>query len=482
MWTYASLEHYMRDLPDGKIIANQIMDVGFFRALSENFEPRDYAGNNIIHLLKIGRGLRGTAHAPSADMPVGATPSFKELKIPLAQLIVNASLESQALDRAEGMPGSWGKPVDDAIKDMMVDFEYLKCISALGNGKGLLARCGNGSTGDPSSNNGSVTTVKVDNSYTDFFWDNCHMLREGMLVDIYASDQTTLRVANVEITSVTMGKRNNAAIGATYGTFTFAAASDYSIVDGDLVYLHGTQSKIAATNGSEGVAPARSLPMGMAYMAQNGLAFESGNMQETLAYGLARATYGALRARLYGAADDAGAGVLGFGLDTESPAYGTPTYWDVSVWDDMILDILHGSGQGKVNTIITTSRVARSAARRSQQRFNFTVMIDNVRKQGTTVVGTRIPDTFIGPGGEEIKLITEEFFPNNCVLMFDSDNMAMHQPHGGFDYTRLFGNVWGPVKGNDRTDNIEAPYKGYLQFSAERFDNIAFGMDFRDNC
>jgi hypothetical protein len=53
--------------------------------------------------------------------------------------------------------------------------------------------------------------------------------------------------------------------------------------------------------------------------------------------------------------------------------------------------------------------------------------------------------------------------------------------HGEFDWLRLFGDIWGPSKGDRKTD-WEAPYGGYLQFAWDRCDNMALVQDLRSDC
>lgn len=454
MWSIEAINAYMRDVPSKKIVANEIQDVGFFKALTKNFNNSQFQGLNIVNLLKVGAPMRTKAHGERLDLPGTGNAKYYEMKVPLAELITNAGITKQALDRATGMPGSWGRIVNDALDDMETDFEYGKCLSAIGNGTGALCRV------SAAASDGTNVTVTSDSTYTDFFWDNVHLIREGMLVEIYSSDGNTKRTpaGGAEVLSVTFGNRKNGA--ATTGSFVIAGATDLGISDNDIVYIHGAKS--------EGLD--RPFAMGMAYIFQDGVHF-SGIMQETNAYGLARATYKSLRARIIQASD--------FGLTSEGPVDGTPTYWDLSMIDDQIIAARKGSGKGQIDTMMANSDLARCIMERNHAKWGITVNLNDAKGQGTTVSGTRIPTKYIGPNGEEIDFIVDELLPNNCLAMFPTRDVMMHQLNS-FDYLRMYGDIWGPTK-NDRKSDYEAPYGGYLQFSADRCDNCIMIQDMRTN-
>lgn len=455
-----SLNNYMRNTEDRRILANQIPDVAFYRMFAKNFNNNEFVGNNVEILLKTKRSMRGKAHGENLDLPSPGAVEYQKMLWPLAELITTAGVTKQAIDRATGGQASWGNIVEDALDDLDLDFEYLKCISAYGTGKGILGIVGDGSTGDPAVESGGIVTVKVDSTYTDTGVENVAHMREGMLVEVYSADGNTKRTANggVEVLSVTFGNRKNGV--PTYGTFTFAAANDCSIADGDIVYIHGAKSE----------ALTRPLPTGLMYWLQDGTHFNAA-IRESQHYGLNRASYGALRARIYQAQD--------FGLASETPADGTPTFWGASVISDAIMDVKRGSGRGKVDSLMMCSDMGMCLSRINRTDSNIQVVVNTTKAQDQAVVPVQLPSTFIAPDGTAIPIEYDEMLPNNCIVGITTKDGQMHQK-GSFDFLREYGEVWEPSRG-DRKTNYEAPYGGYLQFTTDRCDNHFMIQDLRSD-
>ncbi len=447
----------MKNVPSNRIVVQNIPDVALFALLKDKFNNSKFNGNEIEILLKTKMAFRSKAHGENLDLPTPGAPKYYKMNWPLAELITTAGLTKQALDRATGGVASWGRIVEDALDDMMTDFQNILCYSMLGSGNGKLAEVASASDSGGGTN---IVTVTCDNEYKDWGWDNVHLIKSGMLIEIYDSTGSSLRTAagGSEVIDVTFGNRNNGA--ATTGTFTIALAAGHGIVDGDIVYIHGAKTD----------ALTRPFPTGLFYYLQDGTHF-SAAMQEANMYGLARSTYPALRARIYQATD--------FGLSSESPVDGTPTLWDLSVFSDAMMDVRRGGGKGKIDCWLVNSKLGIAIDRRNKTESNVQVVVSTTGSQAQKITPARKARTMEDPDGREIPILCDESIPNNCAIGLTTNDLEMHQL-GAFDYLREYGDIWEPSRGGRKT-NYEAPYGGYLQLTSDQSQNHVLIQDLRDD-
>jgi hypothetical protein len=180
-------------------------------------------------------------------------------------------------------------------------------------------------------------------------------------------------------------------------------------------------------------------------------------------FGLTRSSYASLRARI-----------------VQGASAGTPEDWDMSDISGEMLRIKKGSGKGDVDTVLVNLDMAACLGRRSDSDHTVQVVSSTTEAASKQTVAVRqIPQFIKTPTGKLAKVIVDEAMPNNSLAMLDSRDLWMHQL-GAFDFLRLFGDIWGPTKGDSYT-NFEALYGGYLQFSASRCDNMCLMQDMRSD-
>jgi len=463
------------------ITVNNIPDVGFFDALKGQFNNTDFiAGANVQQLIKSGIPLRAKAHGENIAKPVGGVPSFNSLTIPLAEIIDVATITKQALDRANGMPGSWGCAVDEAVNDMQnYSFKEFLRFCTIGTGTGRLARVHSAAVESDGSAN---TWLKVycDNTYDEFGWDNVQMIQEGMVLEIsetgaavvancssYSSDTSAL----YPVISVGFADRANGAsstIATTNGgyfildCFSTAAATEAATAWNNSDYYVYRYGAVRDALGS-----GFPLPRGLFYFLQDGtlLSGQDSAAHDTQGsyFGLTRSSYASLRARI-----------------VQGASAGTPEDWDMSDISGEMLRIKKGSGKGDVDTVLVNLDMAACLGRRSDSEHTVQVVSSTTEAASKQTVAVRqIPQYIKTPTGKLAKVIVDEAMPNNSLAMLDSRDLWMHQL-GAFDFLRLFGDIWGPTKGDTYT-NFEALYGGYLQFSASRCDNMCLMQDMRSD-
>jgi len=444
--TLGDLNNYMKNYPSQKVVPNEIMGSPLLEALKENIDTEAFRGENIEILVKTRQPFTGKAHYEDADIPYPKDTAFVKQLIPLREVIVNAGLTRQAMMRATGGAASWGRIVDDVLRDQQIDFKWLLNLACMGNGTAALARV------STVANTSGITTVSCDNTYTDFGWENVALLKAGMQVEVRAADGTLRTPAGgVEIESVSFGNRKNKA--ATHGSFSFAAASTLNIEDGDIVYLYDSKDK---------------LPMGLLGIVQDGVHY-SGAAQVSTFQNLSRGDYSSLRARIYQATD--------FGLSSENPADGVPTGWDLSVISDAIADVWRGGGKGRVDMLLCSANLAMAIMRRNKAESNIVVNVSSTDQENQGAVGSMFANKFIAPDGRLIPIKVVETIPENCLYGLCLDDLNWF-PFGDFDFVREYGEIWEPSRG-DRKTNVEAPYGGFYNIGAERCDNCFVIQDIR---
>jgi hypothetical protein len=473
MWSLSALSNYTRDIPDNRrmMTVNNIPDVGLFDALKGSFNNTEFiAGNNVQQLIKSNVPLRAKAHGENIAIPQGGVASYDPLLIPLAELIDVATITKQALDRATGMPGSWGSAVDESIDDMQgFSFkEYLR-FCTIGSGLGLMARVKSAAVQSDGTAN-TYVRVTCDNTYNEFGWDNVQMIQEGMMVEFAHSTgvtyaDTSWASCTWPVVAVAFGDRENSGT-AVDGTFdvdcgTEAAASTFqaALADNDLVFRYGAVS--------DGLGSGYPLPRGLFYFLQDGtlLAGQDVGSHSLRAnyFGLARSGYRSLRARI-----------------VQGATPGTPEDWDMSDVSGEMLRIKKGSGKGEVDVVLVNLDMAACLGRRSDSDHTVQVVTSSTEAASKQTVAVRqIPQFIKTPTGKMAKVVVDEAIPNNSMVMLDSRDLWMHQL-GAFDFLKLYGDIWGPTKGDSYT-NFEALYGGYLQFSASRCDNMCLMQDMRSD-
>jgi hypothetical protein len=461
MWTLAELDYYVRSIPDPrwKRTLDSIPDVSLFNAIKPMFnQSRFIAGNKVQQQIKTNIPLRGKAHGENIAIPTGGMPGHAFIEIPLREVIDVATITSQALDMADGQPGSWGKPLDDAHDDMMnVSFPEFMRFNMLGTGEGKVARIVSAAV--INDDDDDKVRITCDNSYTDFGWDNVQFVQEGMQVEIAHNASVISGAECLDVINVSFGDRNNGA--ATTGYFdvlcadaSAATALQAAIADNDVVYRYGTHAVSAK------IGTADALPRGMFYFWQDGTLLT--DQVQTSYFGLDRSAYKSLRATI---------------VQGASP--GTPEDWDMSTLLGEVVRTKKGSGKGTVTDWFCNANLALAIGRRSDAEHSVQVVVNSQTGAASSDIAMRdIPKRIKGPYGW-ININVDEAIPNNCLGMVDRKDLVMHQK-SPFDYKRLYGGVWGPTKGDAYT-NLECLYGGWVQFSADRCDNMTLIQDLQDN-
>jgi hypothetical protein len=437
----------MKTYPSGVIVPEQIVEVPLLKALRGTINRGTFRGTYWDQLIKTTRPHTFQGFGENKALPTGQAPAYIKAQIPIRQVIATAQLTSQVMDQAGGGDASWGNAVDIAISDMKDDFNLglERCI--FGQGLGALARIV--SVSDGGSPN--VVTCTCDNTYTDFGIENVQLLKVGDHVDIYTSTSATL--TDQTITAVTFGDRANGV--ATTGTFTFTHATGHGLADNDIVYLAGTY--------------AYPLPMGLSGIIQDGSHY-SGVAQVGTFQGLTRTSYPCLMAKVYDAADFAAGGVAG-----------TPDDWDLSVISTDIRAAEKASGS-KVDALACASELAMAIMRRNRTESVINVVTSAVGQGTQEAVGSLYAQRFLCPDGRTIPIIVADTISANSLYGICRADLTWHvlPNKPSFDYLRLYGDIWGPTKG-DSYANFEAPYAGYYNIGARRCDSMFVIHDMKTN-
>lgn len=463
--TIDDLNNYMMNYPSRRIVANEITDAPLLEALKKNIDTESFRGDNIEILIKTKQPFTGKAHYEDADIPYPKDTAFVKQLIPLREVIVNAGLTRQAMMRATGGAASWGRIVDDVLRDQQVDFKWLLNLACMGNGTGALARVGANADGAVAVVPSEADTVVIycDNTYTDFGWENVALMKAGMSVDLWDTSGGAYVTGGkgLEVISVGFKSRSNGAFAApAAGTscFTVQCASEAAatalaaaIQDNDVVYLYDSKDN---------------LPMGLAGIVQDGTLY--GSIQALTDFqGLTRSKYSSLRARTYAAASSGSA--IGFGAASDNPAYGTPCKWGLSVISDAIADVARGGGRGKTDMLLCSSALAMAIQRKSATESNITVNVSTTGKMNQPASGSQYANKFICPDGRIIPIVVAETIPENVLYGLCLDDWNWF-PFGDFDFVREYGEIWEPSRG-DRKTNVEAPYGGFYNVGVNRCDN-----------
>lgn len=454
----------MKDYPSGIIVPEEFMWNSLYDTLKGGIKKDPHIGDNVDILIQTSRPFTGKGWGENIDIPYPDDMGFIKTQVPLYQVIANAGVTKQSLDRATGGDASWGRVVDRVLADQRTDFLWTMELSAAGAGTGALAR-----VVSYTWDGGTTTmTVTCDNTYTDFGWENVALLKKGMWVEIYDSTFATQRVdANSngtwQVASVTFGSRNNGA--ATTGTFTFVAADEIAeVVDNDVVFLAGAKSDGL---GSSKYSPTGALPMGLLGLVQGSGDGYGGAADITTFQGLTRSSYPTLLSTVYQASDF-----------VSGASDGTPNDWDLSVVSDAISQVETSTGR-KTTHLLCSSQLAMAIMRLNRSESSITVNVASTGAQNQSAVGSQYARQFLCPDGRLIPIVVSKTIPRNVLYGIDADAFRIYTK-GDFDFLRLNGDIWDKSY-NDRKANFEAPYGGYWQIGAERCDSSFCIQDMKDN-
>lgn len=395
---------------------------------------------------KIGGYAEGTTE--TQDIPGGRSATWATQYVDLKRVIANAQLTSESIDRVKKGDNAWIDAVADSLADMRLYFNYVLEIACLGNGTGIVAEV------SAAADSGGVVTVTCDNDYTKMGIENTQALQKGMLVDFYQSNGTTLRLANKEVTAVTVGKRTAAgAYAVPTGTFTITHAPGHGIVDGDLVVLKNSLN---------------ALPMGLGGIVQDGTHFTAVYGRVATFQNLTRTSYPSLQSTIYQATD--------FGLTSESPVDGVPTLWAPSTISDAITEAEANSG------VLVTDLFCHSDLASALNRLNASSNSISVNVAATTgiqqiVVGNQHAKFFETADGRQIPIHVCRTMPRYVLKGVSADTLHWSVDEE-FDFLRLFGDIWGPTK-DDRKADYEAPFRGRYELWTERCDGSFDLQDLR---
>lgn len=481
--TLSDLNYFMKNYQTGLIIPDQYFWNSLYDGLKANIQTDGFYGDMAEILIQNSFPFTGQPFGEGVDIPYPDDLSFVKQYIPLKEVIVNAGVSKQAMDRAVGGNSSWGRVVDRVLQSQRTDFLWLMELVAGGDGTGRLARVASAAAGT------SEVTVTCDNTYDNFGWENTYRMKKGMWIEIYnasgsqAADSSSVKAW--QVTAVVPGDRANGA--ATTGTFTFSCTTGQEATiaafcdDGAIVFLANTQSLgltdsaagttcYEATNALGSVDLSCPLPMGILGILQsaddNGVDDTAIDCRLDTFQGIARSSsYPNLYATTYDAGDFGG-------------TKATPADWDLSVISDPISKVDRDTG-GKTDLLVCSSELAMAIHRRNRAESSITVNVSNTGNQNQNAVGAQYANKFLCPDGRVIDIMVSKTVPRNVLYGLCTTDLRWFVK-GGFDFLRLNGDIWSKSF-NDRKANFEAPYGGMMQIGAERCDRQFVIQDMKDN-
>ena len=450
--TLSDLNNYMKNLPSGAIVPEEMewKQVPLFNALKGMIDREAFKGSYIEVLVKTAVGGAAQAFAENVAIPSGYAPAYVKQLIGLKEIIANAELTLQIKNQAIGGDASWGVAVDEALKDMFLKFYKLNERAALGAGKGYVARVASASYA------GTTLTITCDNKYNTDGIENTEQLVVGDRVDIYRGSSAVTNCTGLPVTAVTPGYRTAAGSYAfVNGTVAVTIAADPTLADNDEIYLVNTY-----TNG---------LPAGLLYFIQGATTDDyAGTQAITTFQNLTRSSYPCLQATIYQATD--------FGPTSESPSDGVPCSWDLSVVTDAIVAAERNSGE-PITDLFVHDYIAMAMNSLNKSDNNMSVQVSTTGATHQVAVGGQYAKTFEKPDGSTCQVHVCSTLPRHVMHGIPRSSMRWH-PQTEFDFLRLYGDIWGPTKG-DSYANFEAPYYGAYNLSARRCDGMFSLQDLR---
>lgn len=470
MITLVSLNNFVRDIPleSGLIQPDEILTSPLWAALKGRINTRQFeAGNKVQVLLRTRTSMTGGPTYENADIKTTGTHDYTPTSVRLAEVEVNAGLTLESLRLAEGMPGSWGRAVTEALEVRGQDFDLMMDAFMMQAGYGALARV-------VSATGTTTTTITFDNTYGDFGVENVGLIKEGMQVEFGVAATAVARTGassatSFEVTGVTFGDRKNGA--ATTGTITVTDDGTLAgvLADNDYCYLRGSIAANAASDSSTGLAQLPA-PMGLvAHVASRHTGRGTDNLSGlnaiTTYEGVTRSTYQSLNSYCYDAVDFA------------SGSAGTPDDWTLDSISTAFDDCNNGSGKGMPNLLLCSSRLAMAIARKQKSEGGINITVSNAAaeaEQTLGAVGTRVAGRFMRPDGVWVPIAVANTIPHNVLYGVNTADLILHVKDGFNNLApqlglQAIGDVWMKSPG-DRKRNFEAPFGGLVQVTGIRCD------------
>jgi len=511
-----NLNFFMKNYPTMEIVPEQHHWSSLYDALRGQIQKDGFYGDLAEILIQTGHPYTATAFGENVAVPLPGQLAFVKQLIPLKQVIVNAGLTMQMMDRATGGNTSWDNIVTRVLDAQRREFNWMMEICAIGDGSGRLCRV-------YSAGGGTTPVLTVDNTYSNWGWENTSLIKVGMQVELWKADGTQIADESsgtlvtlgthdsFTVTAVTFGDRTNGA--ATTGTITLkptpcadrtavTTTNDLAtsiIARGATVYLYGTRSKLGQTIAMDSAGTGSgtatcyksgyigtsgtiytyaSLPMGL-----TGIVSTVGTSAATHAYdddqtgscmnwvtfqGLTRATYPTMYSPVYRGADFDG---------TDE----TPSDWDLSVISDAMNQVNSDTGKW-TDLLICSSQLALAIQRRSKAESNLQVTVSAPQpgeKALAQTAGAVYANSFLRPDGAVIPIMVSKTIPRNVLYGLCTEDLRWFTK-GNFDFLRMEGDIWMKSPA-DRLANFEAPFGGYSQIGAERCDSSFRIEDMKDN-
>ena len=474
----AQLNNWMRDTYSDVITTEQYFADTLYGPLIPMLKKDGFDGNNVLMELETSIPLDGQAFGDRATLPYGGTPEFTQMYLPLKEVIVPAGVTEEALNRAVGPPGSWGKIQERALHYQRQAFVELMNVALMSDGTGRIARVVSSSAGT------ADVTVTCDNTYKDFGLENVQAIRKGMWVECMDASGDAAAdgngVTQWKVTARSFGDRANST--AKTGTFTIACTTGQEATiaaffeDNAVVFLGGTISKIAntpdsvdgsvryeITNGLSSYDIKTSLPMGLLGIVQTNATADSGHeyaatsdMTMDKFQGLARASYESMLSKFIGAGDFGGTD-------------GTPADWDTSVITDAFIDRMNATGM-EPNLLIAGAKLGTALDRKNKNENNLMVTVSATESLNMPVYGARAGKPFIAPSGKLVKVMITERVPDNVLYGINTDSLVW-RTKGNADF-KHYGSTLDPwiLSPGNRIGLFECWLAMYSQLVALRCD------------
>ena len=465
------IQNYTLEYLKGGVMGYDTLDVALFKTL-EGFSSVDqFMGEHIEQIMRTTRPFTGEAFYERKDIVAADSWEYERTMLKNTEFMVNTELTIQAIERAAGRPNSWGNIVMDALDLLQDDRDWLMKLSAIGDGTGRLGVV-KGNTGITESSD--TFTVTLDNTYDDFGWDNCWLLRPGMKIDIRNASGADLGSTcnGLRIDSVTQGTRSTSGYAAVDGTFTFTTTAalvgsgePLENPDNFIVYLSGSAGSIATAEMSAGTTASDTtkLMTGLTGIVTDNVIFGSG--AHAYFQGRTRATHPALKSQVTR---------LNNGVPTDS--------WDATTISNVVRNLMIGNYRVKPSdlVILCNSRIAMAMHNLNISATyggagGISVTVPNGQQAFQAVTGSRIAQAFIAPDGTPIPIVIDETLPPHYLFVLNKPNFTLYRNGWGFVSDMNTG-VWMRTAGG-RKLAYEAPYRGWVQLGVDRCDTCAVLSD-----
>lgn len=433
------LNNFMKNYYVPKIVMTEPpRDMGLYEILKGDMGMETFKGGyKHTWLLDTYQGYNAQAFWEDKDIPLGDRVQFQEAYIGLKEVIVNATLTKQAIDRATGGTTSWGNVVQLALEKQQINFKTFLSWLAAGDGSGRLATCATATK----SGSGTFTYVfTCDNMYNDMGWDSTRLLKKNQYVDIYNGG--TRMFSNVQITARTYSDRDTGGNGT--GTFTVVTTQNVTVTDVDGWTVYIVDSKDA-------------LPMGITGIIQGANLF--GNSVPTI-WGLTRANYACLQPLIVKGSD------IG-GTDNQ------PNEWSLNDLAMALKEVEFGNGNNDFaatlpNVLLMNPTMAECIYNMMKVNIMFTAPEGSEGARSAS--GVQRATSFKAPDGTTVPIVTHSMIDPHMILGVSTQDLYWLDA-GGFEFLgpRLGTGIWNKSYG-DRKANFEAPYGGWFNVGGYRID------------